>query len=453
MRTLVPRITSALAISGAGGVGFLFALEATAVPEWIALLGALASVTALAGALCLALVLGPLQRRHQELRRDYDRATRRLEEAQEVGRIGWWSYDFSTGRIEASRALARLFGLDIEAAPSTPDEFLDLILEEDRAPFKADLQKAVRTHAASDVTFRAVVEGSLREYRLRARISYDEAGRPAWSVGTVQDITEERRGARERAAFVSTVTHELRTPLTSIVGSLSLLRGGAMGEVPTNMRSAVNMAEANSRRLSDLVDDILDSERLMSGEMQMEFEEIGLEDFAAEAVETNSGYGEQLGVAFRDEIVADGLVVRGDRSRLLQVMSNLLSNAAKFSDANSEVIVKVAREGDEAIVSVIDQGQGIPEEAQGTIFDRFTQAHGHAGRNAHSTGLGLNISKQIVERHDGVLELSSSPGEGSTFSVRLPVERVDLSLGGNGTRSAAGLSSVGLNAMMLLGLV
>jgi PAS domain S-box-containing protein len=239
-------------------------------------------------------------------------------------------------------------------------------------------------------------------------------------VAVVRDISERRRIEAMKDAFVSTVSHELRTPLTSIAGSLGLLAGGAAGELPEKASRLIGIAHSNSQRLVRLINDILDVEKLESGRQPMTMEVLDLRDVARRSVEGVQGYADQLGVVLS---LGEGepAPVRGDMDRLIQVVTNLLSNAAKFSPSGGEVSVGVNPETRIARLSVTDRGPGIPDAFRARIFGKFAQADASDARAKGGTGLGLAIAREIAERHGGRLWFESQEGEGATFHLDLPL--------------------------------
>jgi PAS domain S-box-containing protein len=239
-------------------------------------------------------------------------------------------------------------------------------------------------------------------------------------VAVVRDISERRRIEQLKDEFVSTVSHELRTPLTSIAGSLGLLSGGAAGPLPEKAARLIQIAQSNSQRLVRLINDILDIEKIESGKLRLELAPLDLREIAERSIEGVQGYARELGVvvALGD---AEEAPVRGDADRLIQVVTNLLSNASKFSPAGGVVTVTVDRETRLARLSVVDQGPGIPENFRSRIFAKFAQADGSDTRAKGGTGLGLAIAREIAERHGGRLWFESAEGEGATFHLDLPL--------------------------------
>lgn len=239
-------------------------------------------------------------------------------------------------------------------------------------------------------------------------------------VAIVRDITERKRVDKMKNEFISTVSHELRTPLTSIRGSLGLIVGGAVGELPTQAHEMLKIASNNTERLLILINDILDIQKIESGMMAFSFECIDLAELLQDALRDYAGYAEQYGVSFVIAHDVDDARVFGDRARLMQVLANLMSNAAKFSPENSEVEISVARQEGALRISVSDRGPGIPEEFLPKLFDKFTQVDSSDTRQKGGTGLGLTISKVIIEKHGGKIDVVSNVGGGSTFYFELP---------------------------------
>ncbi len=239
-------------------------------------------------------------------------------------------------------------------------------------------------------------------------------------VGIIRDIAEKTEVARLKSEFVSTVSHELRTPLTSIKGALGLIASGALGELSGDVTRLIEIADKNSGRLISLVNDILDMDKLESGNIVLDSRELDITSLVADAVESNIGFAEEHDVNFVLGDNADGQKVHGDESRLAQVLANLLSNAAKFSPAGESVEVTVVSANGLTRVAVSDHGSGIPDNFREHIFERFSQADGSDVRQKGGSGLGLNISKLIVEMHDGEIGFDSEVGVGSTFFFNLP---------------------------------
>lgn len=262
-----------------------------------------------------------------------------------------------------------------------------------------------------------------QRFPMELAVTEVELGDERIFIGIVRDITQRKEMERMKSEFISTVSHELRTPLTSIRGSLGLITGGAIGDVPENALDLINLAEKNTGRLILLVNDILDMEKIESGSLEFNFEPLDLSELVKNQLDANRGYADEFEVKF---VLADdqpGMMVSGDEERLNQVLANLLSNAAKFSPKGKKVEVAVSPYEENLRVSVTDQGPGIPKEFQDNVFGRFTQADSSDTRQTGGTGLGLNISKSIIDKHGGEIgfKTKTKGKTGTTFFFELPI--------------------------------
>lgn len=239
-------------------------------------------------------------------------------------------------------------------------------------------------------------------------------------TGVVRDITERKRLERMKSEFVSTVSHELRTPLTSIRGAIGLVAAKYAETLPEKGRQMLEMAERNGERLTALINDLLDLEKIESGRMEFEFKPMDLVALARRAREDNDGYARSHDVRLRLATELVEAPVHGDELRLLQAFANLISNAVKYSPPAGEVEIAVTRREGGFRVAVRDHGPGIPEEFSSRIFQRFAQADSSDTREKGGTGLGLSITKVIVEKHGGHIDYSSRLGTGTEFFFDLP---------------------------------
>ncbi|MFZ0847165.1 MAG: hybrid sensor histidine kinase/response regulator [Pseudolabrys sp.] len=221
--------------------------------------------------------------------------------------------------------------------------------------------------------------------------------------------------------FVSSVSHELRTPLTSISASLGLLMANAAGTLPEAAVRLLKIAYTNSQRLVRLINDILDIEKMESGQVTFAFSRVEVRALVDEAIDANRGFAETSDVRIRradDQSACDD--ARADPDRLSQVITNLLSNAIKFSPPKGEVEVAIENGPGTVRISVRDHGPGILAAFRPRVFERFAQADASDARLRGGTGLGLSIVKQIVDRLGGSVDFADAPGGGTIFSVTLP---------------------------------
>lgn len=245
-------------------------------------------------------------------------------------------------------------------------------------------------------------------------------GKSLGAVIVVHDITELKHTEKLKNEFVSIVSHELRTPLTSIRGSLGLLVSGVLGTFSEKSKKLLDIANNNCERLLLLINDILDIEKIEAGKMEFQLKDTNLNQLIHEAVEANKMYAEKYSISL-EIIQQEELLVSVDPGRLMQVLANLLSNACKFSPPNETVTIEIQKKGNKGRVAVIDKGAGIPLEFQQRIFQKFSQADSSDTRGKGGTGLGLNISKSIIEKMGGMLDFISKPNEGTTFYFDLPL--------------------------------
>lgn len=248
----------------------------------------------------------------------------------------------------------------------------------------------------------------------------DDEGEVVGFYAMASDVTELKRIDRMKSEFVSTVSHELRTPLTSIRGSLGLISGGVAGQLPDAVKTLVGIAKNNCERLIRLINDILDIEKIESGKMRLELQVVELRPLMVQVLAANEGFGAAQNVTLQLHFPDEEIRVNVDSDRLVQVVTNLLSNAMKFSPAGGVVEVHVLHAGANIRVEVQDHGPGIPEEFRNRIFQKFSQADSSDTRQKGGTGLGLNISRAIVERLGGTIGFSTEPGAGTTFFFEIP---------------------------------
>ena len=235
---------------------------------------------------------------------------------------------------------------------------------------------------------------------------------------TIRDVSERHAAERVKDEFISVVGHELRTPLTSIHGALGLLRAGLLGELNPRGQQMVDIAAHNTDRLVRLINDILDIERLNSGEVALELQACDVAVLAERSMEVMRSMADGAGVLLT--LDARPAVHSVDPDRIEQTMTNLLSNAIKFSPAGAEVLLLVRSDAAGLSIQVRDQGRGIPAEDLERIFDRFQQVDGSDAREKGGTGLGLAICRTIAEQHGGRIWAESGPAGGATLTLTLP---------------------------------
>lgn len=241
-----------------------------------------------------------------------------------------------------------------------------------------------------------------------------------WLFRRQERLRQQAEVARDE--FLATVSHELRTPLTAIHGALGLLASGTTGALDERASEMVRIARRNSDRLIRLVNDLLDMRRLESGNLELDVREIDLVTVIRQAIDENQGYLAQFGVTCTFEPDRESIPVRGDHDRLIQVLTNLLSNAAKYGPPNETVRIRTRCANGRVRVSIIDRGEGIPPEFRPHLFEKFARHDSSDARAVSGTGLGLSIARAIVQAHRGRMGFHSYHSVGTTFYFELPLQ-------------------------------
>jgi signal transduction histidine kinase len=249
----------------------------------------------------------------------------------------------------------------------------------------------------------------------------DDRGGFLGRLWTLRDVTQQRELDRLKDEFVATVSHELRTPLTSMMGFLEMIREGEAGELNEEQQRFLAIVYRSSERLQRLVGDLLFVARLDANGLQLQFGDAQLDEIVRDAVESSGALARSREVSLVAEVESVP-PVSGDKERLSQLVGNLISNALKFTPAGGSVVARAFAEGGRAVVEIADTGIGIPPGEQGRLFQRFFRSSTATEQAIPGTGLGLVISRAIAEAHGGTIDVTSVPGEGTTFRVEIPVE-------------------------------
>ena len=255
--------------------------------------------------------------------------------------------------------------------------------------------------------------------------SFSRSRRGDGIVAIAHDISERKNLEGLKQEFLDMVSHGMRTPLETISLSCHKMLGGTFGTLPDTASAMLQIVERSCDRLLRLISDLLEIEKLESGLLPLDKAPVKAAAVLRQSVEALSGLSAKKGI--KVDIQADeDILIDGDSARLVQVTVNLLSNALKFSDRGSVVQLSALREGEYVEFRVKDEGRGIPETHIESIFERYRQVTASDGRRYTGTGLGLPISRQIVEQHGGQIKVESQPGCGTTFYFRIPAVSVLL---------------------------
>jgi len=292
-------------------------------------------------------------------------------------------------------------------------ENVSILIPENKRQSHDDYMKAKSVYHARIVNRIRDLEGQRKdgslfslELKVAPMIGENEKG----YVGVLRDVTERKRMDKMKSEFISTVSHELRTPLTSMHGAIELIKSVASDEMSEQVKKLFQIADNNSQRLL-LINDILDVQKIESEQMDFDFRCIDVMSFVQQSLDDNSSYAKQYRVEFVLKNLDSQICILADKHRLMQVMANLLSNAAKFSDEAGIVEVSVSRLHDGSVrVSVENNGIGISNEFKHKVFEKFTQLDSSDTRAKGGTGLGLNIARAIIKKHNGSIGFTSKDG-------------------------------------------
>jgi PAS domain S-box-containing protein len=348
------------------------------------------------------------------------RMNQRFVLAAHSGGMGIWDWDVAADTLMWDARTYEIYGAPRELKPDM-NYMLRTVHPDDVERARGELIAALSGKQPQlRTTFRIICpNGEERVVRSSGLTLRNASGRAVRMTGLIWDITESQRVERMKNEFVATVSHELRTPLTSIRGSLGLVSAGVAGKLPERAAGLVGMALNNCERLTLLINDILDMEKLESEKQRFDVRRMEVSELVKRSLEDNAGFAQSLSVHFVTPEPLCNADVLVDPGRFLQVMANLLSNASKFSPAGAAIEVTARCNQSRVRVAVRDYGKGIPPEFQPRIFQKFSQADSSDSRSRAGTGLGLAISRAIVERLGGHIGFDTGPG-GTTFYFELP---------------------------------
>jgi PAS domain S-box-containing protein len=373
----------------------------------------------------------------------------RLRLALDAGRMGTWEWSLGGNKVTWSPALEAIHGLAPGTFPGTFEAYQSDIHPEDRQYVQDSLRRTLEEGREHRIEYRIVLpDGAVRWVEGRGRLIRDEEGRPTRMVGVCMDIDDRKRSVVETARlnealreadrrkdeFLALLGHELRNPLAPIRNALHILK--LAGADPAITVRAREMIERQVEHLVRLVDDLLDVSRIMQGKIELRRDPVELATVVARAVETSQPVIDAEGHTLALALAPEPVWVNGDLVRLAQVVSNLLHNAAKFTERGGTISLRAAREGEDAVLRVRDTGMGVAQEFRTRIFDMFFQAERGFDGASGGLGIGLSVVRGLVELHGGNVAVSSDgPGHGSEFVVRLPLHARGKTVHGTGSSS------------------
>ena len=393
--------------------------------------------TASLASLVLGAVVSERQRSQESLSRTEEQQRLALEAAQ----LGMWCWSRATGALLWTPRCRDIHGLGREEE-LTQDRFLTTLYPADRVRVEGAIRRSFEERADYRVEYRVVwPDRSVHWVSVLGKAFFDEGGAPQRMMGVALDVTAQQEAEisraalleRERAAraeaqaatrakdeFLAVVSHELRTPLQSMLGWTQMLLDRPTDE--RTLRKGLKTIDRNVKTQAQLIEDLLDVSRIVAGKLSLERVRVDLAEVVASAVESARGAADARAIQLNATIASLHGEVVGDPGRLEQVLSNLISNAVKFTPHGGRVDVRIARDGPSARIIVEDSGIGIAPEFVSQVFDRFRQAESTTRRAHGGLGLGLSIVRHIVEMHGGAVKAESpGVGRGATFTVTLPL--------------------------------
>jgi PAS domain S-box-containing protein len=361
------------------------------------------------------------RKRHEDLRLSDERFRLAFENAP----IGIALIGISGRWLKVNASMCRMLGYTPEELFAT--NFQSLTHPDDLANDLAQVEEVLAGKITSYQMSKRYFHRSGRVVPAMLSVSLvrDREQRPQYFVSHVEDVSGRLEAERGKSEFVAVVSHELRAPLTAIHGALGLLASQALGQLPEQANAIVQVANQDCTRLARLINDILDVHKSDAGQLGIRLGPVDLAPFLRQALESNRAYAERCGVTLHLDPVSDELAALADPDRLMQVLSNLLSNASKFSPRGRQVHVRCVPQEARVVIQVIDQGVGIPQTFRPRIFGRFEQADSSHTRRVEGTGLGLNITRNLVHAMGGSINFVSEFGHGTTFFFDLPRVEID----------------------------
>ncbi|WP_299028207.1 CHASE domain-containing protein [uncultured Sulfitobacter sp.] len=337
--------------------------------------------------------------------------------------VGMAILDDKGAFIGANAALATLSGYDADAMRKTM-RLADLLARKDYVQMSRDIRAllgAVTSRTYQNQFQLKTHSGEVRWGLFNFSWTYDKNRAENVYIVQIVDISDQKRVERIKSEFVSTVSHELRTPLTSIKGALSLLEMSAAPQMPDNAKRLLEIACANADRLTVMVNDILDLEKLSSGDVMFECEDTALHPLVADTIDAMVPVAEEHQNTLVLETTTDDVEVHVDVGRMRQVLTNLISNACKFSDAQTPVTLCYDVRETDVIIYVKNIGPPVPESFRSHMFEAFTQGDGSDTRSKGGTGLGLHIVRQIVKRLGGRIGFEQGQDRQTVFWFTCPL--------------------------------
>jgi len=351
-----------------------------------------------------------------------ERAYEQARLSKEAAQLGTFDMDLVKGTMEWDERCRLLFGISHNDKVSYEDDFLPGLHVLDRERISKIIQKAfikAETNGDYDVEYRTVgiEDQQLRWIRAKGKVFFNEHNEPVRFVGSVLEITNEKQNEIRKNDFIGMVSHELKTPLTSLKAYVQVLNARSKKEENAFAISSLNKVELQINKMSALINGFLNLSRLESGKIHLNLVEFNVDELIKEIIEESSLVTSTHKITL---MPCDSVMIRADRDKIGQVITNLISNAVKYSPRGRVVELNCQRTGDSVQVSVRDEGMGIRPQDKDKLFERFYRVESTHTEHISGFGIGLYLSAEIVQHHGGKIWLESEKGIGSTFFFSLP---------------------------------
>ena len=344
-----------------------------------------------------------------------------LKNTGELAHVGGWKYEIQTSNLIWTEETYHIHNI-----PSTRsidiDGAIEYFYQQSKIDFESAFVEAKLNAVPFDLELQLISKKSNTIWVRVICTANKTNGKVSELIGAYQDITELKKVERLKSEFVSTVSHELRTPLTAIHGSLSIINSEFFKSIENKtVISMLDIAERNSERLLLLINDLLDMEKIESGKFEFKLSTYNLKNLIEESLKENKSYGDKYNIPIKLVSDVPNTDINVDKGRFLQILANLISNAAKFTKADTSIEISIAIDVAFVTISVTDFGPGISDDFKNKIFKKFSQEDSSDTRKPGGTGLGLSITKKIVEQFGGEINYESSLGKGSRFYFSIPI--------------------------------
>ncbi len=361
----------------------------------------------------------------------------KLEEAQRIAKVGNWEWDIPANSFVWSKELYSIFGIDNTTYTPSNEGFSDLVHPDDKA-WVLSPETFERNNQAGkyEMEYRIIDQTTteVKYVHLWGETIQDMDGKPTGNIGTFQDITERKLMEEElkqakidadianhaKSEFLANMSHELRTPLNSIIGFSQILERQITKDLNEKQKGFFENIKSGGSHLLEMVNDILDLSKIEAGKTEIDLKPFDFGGMLERTPSIIQAIAYQKKIKIETSIQPDLGWLNGDETKLKQVLYNLLSNAVKFTEAGKSIGIEAENDDEIFVITVWDEGSGIPENYLDKVFDPFEQVRGGKAFKERGTGLGLAISKRLVEIHQGAISVTSEVGEGSRFTITLP---------------------------------